>query len=128
RKKVHIHLNITPLIDIVFQLVIFFMLTANFIMQPGIELNLSGAKHAPLQEHSTVIVSVSKDGDVFVNENAAGAGNFEDILEKELQRSRENTVMFKSDSSVLYGAAIKVMDGIKNVHSGNVVILTKEEK
>jgi len=128
RKKIHIYLNITPLIDIIFQLVIFFMLTANFIMQPGIELNLPSAKHAPLQEHSTVIVSVSGDGSVFVNERAAAGREFAAALREELGKSSENTVVFKSDSSVLFGKAVGVMDEIKDVHKGSIVILTRENR
>ena len=67
-KKMNTHLDIAPLIDIVFLLLIFFMLTANFITRPGIKITLPQAVTAKPQEEEDVIVFITQENEIFLND------------------------------------------------------------
>ena len=60
-RQVKMHLDIAPLIDIVFLLLVFFMLTSNFIVQPGIKVTLPAAKTSKPQEEQKIIVFISEE-------------------------------------------------------------------
>ncbi len=125
RKRINMHLDIAPLIDIVFLLLIFFMLTANFIMQPGIKITLPAAKSSLPQEEDTIIVSITKDNRIFLNEEEKTLDDLEFALRKKLEESEGKTVILKADEKINLGLAVKVMDIAKYVGSEKLVISTK---
>lgn len=125
RKRINMHLDIAPLIDIVFLLLIFFMLTANFIMQPGIKITLPAAKSSLPQEEDNIIISITKDNRIFLNESEKNLDELEFALQKKLEESEGKTVILKADEKINLGLAIKVMDIAKYVGSEKLVISTK---
>lgn len=125
RKRINMHLDIAPLIDIVFLLLIFFMLTANFIMQPGIKITLPAAKSSLPQEEDKIIISITKENRIFLNEEEKTLDALESALQKKLEESEEKTVILKADEKINLGLAVKVMDIAKYVGSEKLVISTK---
>ena len=125
RKRINMHLDIAPLIDIVFLLLIFFMLTANFIMQPGIKITLPAAKSSLLQDEDNIIISITKDNRIFLNESEKNLDELEFALQKKLEESERKTVILKADEKINLGLAIKVMDIAKYVGSEKLVISTE---
>ena len=81
-KKSKLGLDMAPLIDIVFQLLIFFMLTSSFL-NPSLRLDLPKAISADSREKEVVVVSVSAEGGLFINTNEV---TFETFQEKLVQR------------------------------------------
>jgi biopolymer transport protein ExbD len=127
RKKIKAHLDIAPLIDIVFLLLIFFMLTAHFIKQPGIEITLPTAKTATLEEVEDIIVFISREDKIFLNDKQINIENLRAALEVELEASQKKTVILKADEKINLGLAVKVMDIAKQAGAEGLVISTKEE-
>jgi biopolymer transport protein ExbD len=125
RKKLRTHLDIAPLIDIVFLLLIFFMLTANFIMQPGIKINLPEAESSKPQEDDKITVFISSDSRIFVNEEEFAQDELQDIIRLELMSASKKTVVLKADELINLGFAIKVMDIVKQSGAEGIVISTK---
>ncbi len=68
RKKVSTQLNIAPLIDVVFQLLIFFALISHFVTQSGIKITLPTATTAKLPAEENIIVSITQDNNLYLNE------------------------------------------------------------
>ena len=124
RKRINMHLDIAPLIDIVFLLLIFFMLTANFIMQPGIKITLPAAKSSLPQEEDKIIISITKDNRIFVNEAEISLDELDGALQRKLEDSEKRTVILKADEKINLGLAVKVMDIAKYVGSEKLVIST----
>lgn len=125
RKKIRMHLDIAPLIDIVFLLLIFFMLTAHFIVQPGIEITLPTAKAAEPREAEDIIISITKENEIFLNDKWIDISELKDSLEEKLELSSKKTVILKADEKINLGLAVKIMDIAKQANAKELVISTK---
>ena len=128
RKRVDTRLNIAPLIDVVFLLLIFFMLSAHFVTQPGIKLTLPTASTAKLHPEEDVIISITNDNDLYLNEEKVNLDNLLEKLRVKLNKSQKKTVIIKADEKIDLGLAVKVMDIAKRAEAEGLVISTKAEE
>ncbi len=128
RKRIRMHLDIAPLIDIVFLLLIFFMLTANFIMQPGIKITLPQAQTSKPQEEKNIVVFITKENEIFLNNEKISIDRLKEALGKKLKKVHKKTVILKADKKINLGLAVKVMDIAKQAGSEGLVISTRAEE
>jgi len=128
RKRVDTRLNIAPLIDVVFLLLIFFMLSAHFVTQPGIKLTLPTASTAKLHPEEDVIISITNDNDLYLNEEKVNLDNLPEKLRVKLNKSQKKTVIIKADEKIDLGLAVKIMDIAKQAKAEGLVISTKAEE
>ena len=120
------HLDIAPLIDIVFLLLIFFMLTAHFIAQPGIEVTLPVAETATLEEMEDIVIFVSERGKIFLNDKQVNIKDLRLALEAKLEVGQKKTVILKADEKINLGLAVKVMDTARQAGAERLIISTKQ--
>ncbi len=125
RRKADTNLNIAPLIDIVFLLLIFFVLSSHFVSPQGFKVKLPAAAGAQTQKNEQVTVFIDKDGNIFLNDSKIKFDQLESLIGSELNRSSSKTVVIKADEDVLLGLAVKVMDIAKEANADGLVISTK---
>ena len=107
-RRVASPVDVTPLIDIIFQLVIFFMVTTNFITTPGIEVDLPrSSAQTILQEDNDLKVWVKADGQVMLDEEPASLGQLKQAFS---DSARDAQVVIKADKDVDHGRVVQVMD------------------
>lgn len=128
RKKVSTQLNIAPLIDVVFQLLIFFALISHFVTQPGIKITLPAAVTARLHPEEDIIISISQDNGLYLNEERVILDNLLDKLRLKIAEAKKKTVFIKADEKIDLGLAVKVMDIAKQAEAEGLVISTKTEE
>jgi len=123
-------LDIAPLIDVVFLLMIYFMLTSTFIMQPGIKINLPSALSTESMEKKQVIVCLTADGSIFYEEKNITIEALKSILETESRRNPQIMLIIKGDYNVAHGKVVEVMDLAKISGVSRLAIATQpvEEK
>ncbi len=126
-KRIRIHLDIAPLIDIVLLLLVFFMLTSNFIMQPGIKITLPKAKISKPQEEENIIVFITKDNKIYLNDREISIDELKDALEEKLKTAQKKIVVLKADEKINLGLAVRVMDIAKEAKAENLIISTEME-
>ena len=122
RRKVRSLMSITPLIDCVFLLLIFFLLTSSFIEQAGIEIRLPESAHASALEVREIVILISAEGALLVNGEHVGLENLQArvaALRKELDAER---ALLRSDRDVRLGLLTKVMDAVKSAGIGTLNI------
>lgn len=127
RKKISTNLNIAPLIDVVFQLLIFFMLTANFITQPGIKLVLPSAVTSKPHQDDNITVFITENNELYLNEARVSMEELLEKLKPKILSAKKKTVVIKADEKINLGLAVKVMDIAKQADAEGVVISTKPE-
>ncbi len=128
RKRVSTHLNIAPLIDVVFLLLIFFMLSSHFVTQPGIKLTLPTAVTGELRPEEDIIISVTGDNDLYLNGEKVGLEELLDRLGQKVREAEKKTVVIKADEKIDLGLAVRIMDIARQAEAENVVISTKVEE
>ena len=127
-KKINPTLNLTPLIDMVFLLVIFFMLTSHFISQTGIEITLPTSSNQELFEDQDITIYITKDNKLILNGNKVLLAELEAMLKGLLKDSPDKPVIMKADEKISLKFAVEVMDAAKRAEATNLVISTELEK
>lgn len=103
--------DVTPLIDIIFQLVIFFMVSTTFVTEQGIEVDLPrSSSQTILRERNDVQVKVTSDGAIYVEDEAVSWDELSATLREAAARGQGGMVIIKADQSVDYGRAVAVLD------------------
>lgn len=118
-------INVTSLVDIMMVLLIIFML-ATPLMQAGVEVKLPKAKAAAIDDQQAITVSVTRDGQVYVNDALVDPDRIGEALTK-LRSEGEERVFVKGDEDVSYGAVMQVIGEIKAAGIQNVGMLTERE-
>jgi biopolymer transport protein ExbD len=109
-------INITPMVDIILVLLVIFMVTANFIKRETVNINIPKIAAADPDTAKSVMVSVTRDGDVLLEGKAVDESGLVSRLSGESKRRPNMRVNLSADESISYGALAKVMGVIK--HSG----------
>ena len=119
------HLDITPIVDTVFNLLIFFALSLNFIVTPGIKVNLPESSTEEIVREKEEIIIVMKQGnEIFINNNAVSIEQLFFILSESAQRNRETLIIIQADQEVSHGRVVKVMDTAKRAGLTRLAIAT----
>lgn len=124
RQKVVIPL--TPLIDIVFLLLIYFLLTTNFMVEEGVNIKLPEAKASAPQIEEEIIVYIVRDGRVLLRNEEISLPRLFDALQEMIGENPEKVVLVKADRSVTVDMVVKVMDIAKAAGAGRLVLATEK--
>ncbi len=120
-------INITPLIDMVFLLIIFFLLTSSFIRDTGIKINLPDAASVSVHERNDITVSILGNGKIFLDGKEVKIETLENILKAEYIRKNLKTVTVKSDKDNTVEILIDVID-IINKSGAETLTIAADKK
>ena len=123
RNKVSPNFNMSSMTDIVFLLLIFFMLTSTLVSPNALKLLLPNSKSKTL-EKQTISVSINKDLDFYINENQVIESNLENELKQVLSQQQEPAIILHADKTVDIEHVVKVMD-IAYRNKYKIVLATK---
>lgn len=128
RKKISTDINIAPLIDVIFQLLLFFMLAGNFVTDPGIKLALPPAVSSKHHEDENIVVSITRNNDLYLNDTKLNLESLLKELKPRVVAAKNKTVVIKADEKINLGLAVKIMDIAKQAESEAVIISTESGK
>ncbi len=120
-------LNITPLIDVLFILIIFFAVSSTFLEQSGIKLELPEAKKADVQRIEKAVLFISPEEKITLNNKAIDLANLGPMLKDAIDKSEEKTLIIRADKRVNYGFVVKVMDIARQYGVQKLVVATEEK-
>lgn len=126
KRDTNIIINITPLIDVVFILLIFFAVTTSFVTPTSIKMDLPKAKGEAVEDKKNIRVAVDSTGALFID----GESIKDDELESRLKTLKdihpEATVIIEADEKAMHGKVVFVIDKAKSVDYAKFAIATKE--
>jgi biopolymer transport protein ExbD len=128
RPRPKVVINITSLIDVIFMLLLFFMITSTFLEQPGIKLELPTARTSSHAEPQEYVLTVDKKGGLFLNRQALVMDGLEAEIRKALPKMKDGALVLKADQDVSHGLVVRVMDLAKRGGVKKLIIGTKPEK
>lgn len=127
KKRRRVTINITSLIDVLFLLLIFFIMSSTFIEQPGMKLELPESQSATSEKMKELILEMKEDGQITLNKEPASLDNLEELFEQAIPSMEEKTLVIKADKHVPHGDVVKVMDMAKLSGLEKLVIATKSK-
>ncbi len=126
RKKNHVNLNITPLIDVVFLLLIFFMLTSAFAAKSGIKISLPKAASAKQQDADTITLLIDNSRTIYINGRKISFAELQERVSGLISAgAKRQLILIKADRHIDLGFAVKVIDMAKEADAGGVIISTE---
>ena len=123
RNKVSPNFNMSSMTDIVFLLLIFFMLTSTLVSPNALKLLLPNSKSKTL-EKQTISISINKEIDFYINEDIVLESNLENELRKLIGAEIEPAIILHADKTVAIEHVVKVMD-IAYRNKYKIVLATK---
>lgn len=128
RRRIDIIVDVTPLIDVVFLLLIFFMITTTFINSPGIEVELPKAAYSDSQaQPSDITVAINGDGELVYQHKRVSLEELSALLESKVVENPHATVIVQADEKVFHGLVVRVMDIAKAVGFSKLAIATQQD-
>jgi biopolymer transport protein ExbD len=123
------NVELIPLIDVVFQLVVFFMVSTTFILTPGINLVLPGSDTSEPVVMTKLVVTVVSDEEIYLNRERYDIISLERRLRMltEEEKGEIKTVVIEGDESVSYSLMIEVLDALRKNGFKGVNLRTREE-
>jgi biopolymer transport protein ExbD len=109
-KSKEAEINISPLIDLVFLLLIFFMVTTSFVRETGIDVRRPSASTATLTENGNILVAVSDKGTVHFDGRKIDLRSLRSHITRALAENPEGSVVIVADKVSYTGIVIRVMD------------------
>ncbi|MDH3598341.1 MAG: biopolymer transporter ExbD [Candidatus Tectomicrobia bacterium] len=117
-------LDLTPLIDVVLMLVIFFMLTTTFVLSPGVQVDLPQGSSLQKPRESDAIITITKDGAVYFQDAQVSLETLQAVLQRAKTQQPRLRVVIKADTQVQHGRVVEVMDMAKRVGIERLAIAT----
>ena len=118
-------IDIAPLIDMVFQLLIFFMLTSSFVMQPGIKVNLPKAVTSEVVKYENVEVVISSENVIYINGKVITTQELK-VLLKQTAKAK-GSILIKADRRASLGRIVEVWDMCRDLGITQINIATNQE-
>ena len=121
-------INIASLVDVLFLLLIFFMVTSAFVEQPNIKLELPSTRHSEVSKVERTVLTISRDGQLFIKEKPVDKQNLEKELRRLMLDTGDDVLVLKADKMVPYGDVVDIMDYAKGAGFKKVVAPTIMEE
>ena len=126
RERYPIVAPLTSLIDIVFMLLIYFLLTTNFMVDEGIKIKLPQATAAAPQTQQEITVYVDKDGRAYLMDKEVPLDRMFAQVKEMIGNDQDRLVVIKADREVVLNKAVKVMDIVKAAGAGRLCLATEK--
>ena len=125
KRKRSVVINVTSLVDVMFNLLLFFMVSTSFLSTPAIKLELPKAKHGEVVEQRPLVVYVDAAGAVYLNDEPMDVSVLGAALSGKLAETDDRSVVLQADSRVSHGTVVHVMDAIKGAGATRLVVSTE---
>lgn len=120
-------IDLAPMTDMVFQVLLFFILSSSFIVEPGIKVNLPKSQTSEIQVQQKLMITVDKNQQIFIENKVVPLENLEERIKLLLPYYSEKLVIIRADKSVPHGLVVKIMDIAKLAGAEKLAIATEKD-
>lgn len=119
-------IDMTPMLDVVFIMLIFFIVTASFVKEAGIDVNRPEAATAVKKDRANILVAISDKGDIWINKRKVDVRAVQANIERLYAENPQGTVVIQADRKATTDVLIKVMDASRAAGIEDVSIAAQE--
>ena len=117
-------INLTPMLDVVFIMLIFFIVTATFIKEAGIDVNRPDAIMADSQEDAAILIAISANDEIWIDRKETDPRALRTIIERLHLENPKGSIVIQADEESTNEMLVAVMEAAKAAGVGNVAIAT----
>lgn len=122
-------IDLTPMVDVVFLLLIFFMISTTFVESPGISIKLPEASSQAIdREPKEIKIYLSREGDVFYQDRQITLSDYKTLLSKHRADSDNTTILLLADQESRHGKVVTLMDLARDAGFVKLAIATEQSK
>jgi len=122
-----VEINMGPLIDMVFLLLIFFVVTTSFVKEAGIDVQKSTAATAEVKQKGNILIGLTAEGDVFMEGKKIDVRSVRGLVERALAEDPESGVVVVADRESETGDVVRVMDQCRLAGAKDVSLAAERE-
>ena len=115
-------LNLTPMLDVVFILLIFFIVTTSFVKETGIDVNRPSAATAEKKSQGNILIAINAEGEIWIDNREIDIRAVRSNIQVLKARYPQSSVIIQSDRDASTGKLVKVMDQIRLAGVTNISI------
>jgi biopolymer transport protein ExbD len=119
-------INITPMLDVVFIMLIFFIVTASFVKEAGIDVNRPDAETAVRQERANILIAISENNEIWIDQRMVDPRALRANIERLHAENPEGSVVIQADKKAITETLIQVMDAARQAGVYNVSIAAQD--
>jgi biopolymer transport protein ExbD len=128
REREENEVNLTPMLDVVFIMLIFFIVTASFVKESGIEVVRPKAKTAEVQERANILIAIRDDGQVWIQRRAVDLRAVRANIERLMAENPQGAVIIQADENSRTGVLVEVMDQARLAGAQSISIAAEERE
>ena len=118
--------DITPMLDVVFIMLIFFIVTATFVKQAGIEVNQPKASTAVVQEKANILIAIDADNKIWINRREVDFRALRPNIERLHAENPKGSVVIQADRDSINEVLVQVMDASRKAGVYEIAIAAQE--
>ena len=120
-------INITPMLDVVFIMLIFFIVTASFVKEAGIDVNRPDAETAVRQERANILIAISENNEIWIDQRQVDPRALRANIERLRAENPEGSVVIQADKRSVTETLVTVMDAARQAGVYNVSIAAQDQ-
>ncbi len=120
-------INLTPMLDVVFIMLIFFIVTASFVKEAGIDVNRPDAPTAVMQEKANILIAISANNEIWIDRRRVDPRSVRANIERLHAENPQGSVVIQADESSNTKTLVQVMDASRQAGVFNVAIAAQDQ-
>ncbi len=119
-------INVTPLMDIVFIMLIFFIVTSTFVKEPGVEVNRPKAETAKIRKLASILVAIDAQNEIWINKKKVPLAEVRNNIEGLKRENPKGTAVVQVDAKANTRFLVEVVNQIRDAGVGDIAVSTEE--
>jgi|SRR5690606_35632873 biopolymer transport protein ExbD len=120
-------IDLTPMLDVVFIMLIFFIVTASFIKEAGIEVNRPEATTWIEKKSASILIAVSENNEIWIDKNRVDPRSVRQAIERLLAENPKGTVVIQADSEAQVELIVEITNAAREAGVDNVAVSTNKK-
>ncbi|MCK6261670.1 biopolymer transporter ExbD [Vibrio sp. ZSDE26] len=125
-KQEDAQIDMTSMLDIVFIMLIFFIVTSSFVRESGVEVNRPQASNVVSQKDAGIFVAITSENDIFIDKRLVDAERVQATIEHLLLDKPDASLVIQADERAYNGTVVKVMDAAKGAGVVNIALAAEK--
>ncbi|BDR36569.1 biopolymer transporter ExbD [Photobacterium damselae subsp. damselae] len=127
RNREDAQIDLTSMLDIVFIMLIFFIVTSSFVRESGVEVNRPQASHAVSQKDAGIFIAITSANDIYIDKRIVDTERVQATIEHMLVDQPDASLVIQADEHAYNGTVVKVMDAAKGAGVKNIALAAENK-